>query len=358
MPLPVFTDLREELRLALGRSLRDVRIRWEEWGRRSPRGDNTIMVFPALSAHSHLRSSPEDPAEGWWEPMVGPGKAFDTERWHILCASLIGSPYGSTSPLSTDPATGRPYGPSFPPITPADQARAHKMLLDALGIRRVHAVVGASLGGMQVLQFAAQFPACLDRFIALSMTARTSPHTVALRRIGRQAILNDPAYANGRYEPGRGPLAGLKLAREIGTILYRSRDEFNSRFKDTPVGGFAPADRTFEVESYLAAHGERFAPRFDANCYLLLSKCMDLMDLGFGCASLDAGIRRIQAKGLVIGVDHDALTPYEEQEKVARVLQEAGRDVRLEKLSSIFGHDAFLKEFDWQTPRFRSFFEE
>jgi homoserine O-acetyltransferase len=290
--------------------------------------------------------------------MVGPGRAIDTTRWHVLCASLIGSPYGSTSPLSEDPRNGGRFGPDFPPITPADLARAHKRLLDSLGLPRVHAVVGASLGGMQVLQFAADYPDAVDRFIAISMTARTTPQTVALRRIGRQAILGDRDYAGGRYEPGRGPLAGLKLAREIGTILYRSRDEFNARFRHEPVGRFGPADKTFEVESYLAAHGERFALKFDANCYLLLSRCMDLMDLGAGQPSLEAGITRIRAKGLVVGVDRDALIPIEEQELVARVLREAGRDVRFELLSSIFGHDAFLKEIDWQTPRFRAFFEE
>src|SRR5262249_38306639 len=159
--------------------------------------------------------------------------------------------------------------------------------LEELGIRKVHAVAGASLGGMQVLQFAAEFPDALDRFVALSTTARTSPHTVALRRIGRQAILLDPAYQGGRYAPGAGPKSGLKLAREIGTILYRSREEFNARFSHAPIGGFKPWDTTFEVESYLAAHGERFAPKFDANCYLLLSKCMDLMDLGFRQPSLE-----------------------------------------------------------------------
>jgi homoserine O-acetyltransferase len=271
---------------------------------------------------------------------------------------LIGSPYGSTSPLSTDTQTGRPYGPTFPQITPADLARGHKRLLDELGIRRVRAVVGASLGGMQVLQFAADYPDSLDRFLAISTTAKTTPHTVALRRIGRQAILNDPAYEGGWYDRGQGPRAGLKLAREIGTILYRSRDEFNARFSHAIVGKVGPADQTFEVESYLAAHGERFAPKFDANCYLLLSKCMDLMDLGHGQPSLEAGIKRIRAKGLVIGVDRDALTPLEEQRNLAEILRGAGRDVRLEVLSSIFGHDAFLKEFDWQTPRFRAFFED
>jgi homoserine O-acetyltransferase len=356
--LPAFTDLDGNFPLSLGGVLHGVRIRWEEWGRREGDGKNTILVFPALSAHSHLRSHDADASEGWWEAMVGPGRAFDTSRWHVLCASLIGSPYGSTSPLSTDPRTGRRYGPTFPAITPADLARGHKMLADALGLRRVHAVVGASLGGMQALEYAAEYPDAVDRFLVLSTTAKTTPHTVALRRIGRQAILLDPEYRGGWYEDGKGPRSGLKLAREIGTILYRSRDEFNARFSHAPVGGFAPGDKTFEVESYLAAHGERFAPRFDANCYLLLSKCMDLMDLGFEQPSLEAGIQRIRAKGLIIGVDRDALTPIDEQQRLANVLRKAGRDVRFEVLSSPFGHDAFLKEFDWQTPRFREFIEE
>jgi homoserine O-acetyltransferase len=357
MPAAALTDLPGEFPLSLGGTLHGVRIRWEEWGRRAGNGENTVVVFPALSAHSHLCSHEHDSSEGWWEPMVGRGRAIDTDRWHVVCASLIGSPYGSTSPLSLEPRTGRPWGPDFPPITPADLTRGHKRLLEALGIERVHAVIGASLGGMQALQFAADYPDAVDRFIALSMTAKTTPHTVALRRIGRQAILLDAAYAGGRYEPGQGPRGGLKLAREIGTILYRSRDEFNARFRGEPIGGFGPGDKTFEVESYLAAHGERFAPKFDANCYLVLSRCMDLMDLGFRQASLDAGIRRIKAKGLVIGVDRDALIPIDEQRSVAGILREAGRDVRFEQLSSPFGHDAFLKEFDWQTPRFRAFLE-
>ena len=231
------------------------------------------------------------------------------------------------------PSDGKEIRADFPAITPSDLARGHKKLLEALGLERVRAVVGASLGGMQALQFAAEYPEAVDRFLVLSTTARTTPHTVALRRIGRQAILLDPEYRGGWYEAGKGPRAGLKLAREIGTILYRSRDEFNARFSHTPIGGFSPADKTFEVESYLAAHGERFAPKFDANCYLLLSKCMDLMDLGFGQPSLEAGILRIEAKGLIIGVDRDALTPIDEQKRLAEIFAAARRDVRFEALS-------------------------
>ncbi len=357
MANPASVNLPGPFRLELGGAIPELRIRYEEWGTRQGDGANTIAVFPALSAHSHLRSSPSDSSEGWWEEMVGPGRAFDTDRWHIICASILGSPYGSTSPLSIDTRTGRPFGPDFPPITPLDQARVHKALFDALGLKRIHAIAGASLGGMQVLQFAAAFPRFVDRFIALSMTSRTMPHTVALRRLGRHAIFNDPEYRAGRYEPGRGPKLGLRLAREIGTILYRSRDEFNQRFDHAPIGPLRPGDVTFEVESFLAAQGERFAERFDANCYVLLSKCMDLTDLGRGHPSLEAGIRQITARGYVIAVDRDALVPPDEQELVYKVLKDAGRDVKYEVLSSIYGHDAFLKEFDWLTPRFRAFFD-
>ncbi|HYC76382.1 MAG TPA: homoserine O-acetyltransferase [Planctomycetota bacterium] len=357
MAAPQFLELKREFPLVLGGSLAEVVVRYEEFGR--PRGDgrDTLVVFPALSAHSHLRSTAEDPVEGWWEEMVGPGRTFDTERWHIVCASLLGSCYGTTGGLSTDPRTGRPYGRDFPQITPSDQVHVHAALLDALGLKRVHAAIGASLGGMQVLQFAAEYPDRLDRFIAISMTAKTTPHTVALRRIGRLAILNDPAYMDGRYEPGRGPVSGIKLAREIGTILYRSRDEFNQRFSWDPIGPLGPAAKAFEVEQYLAAQADRFATRFDPNCYLTLSRCMDLMDLGQGCRSLKEGVLRIKARGLIVGVDRDALIPIDEQEAVFKTLRAAERDVRFERLSSVFGHDAFLKEFEWQKHHFAPFLE-
>ena len=208
MHLPAFTDLRGEFPLALGGVLHDVRIRWEEWGRREGGGKNTIFVFPALSAHSHLRSHAEDPTEGWWEAMVGPGRAFDTDRWHVLCASLIGSPYGSTSPLSIDPRTGKQYGPTFPPITPSDLARGTQETAGGARARPRPRGRGASLGGMQALQFAAEYPEAVDRFLVLSTTAKTTPHTVALRRIGRQAILLDPEYRGGWYEHGKGRGAG------------------------------------------------------------------------------------------------------------------------------------------------------
>lgn len=350
-----FLRVEREFPLVLGGSLPELVVRYEEHGVRRGDGENTLVIFPALSAHSHVRSTPEDPTEGWWEEMVGPGLTFDTNRWHVVCASNLGSCFGTTGPLSNDPKTGRPYGRDFPQITPADMVHGHVALLDALGLKKVRAAIGASLGGMQVIQFAAEHPDRLERFITISATAKTTPHTVALRRIGRLAIISDPAYQDGRYEPGKGPIAGLKVAREIGTIVYRSRDEFNQRFSWDPTGPLTASAKAFEVEQYLAAQADRFAARFDANSYLILSRCMDLMDVGAGRRSVKEGLLRITAHGMIVGVDRDALIPIDEQAAVFGTLKAAERHVRFERLSSVFGHDAFLKEFEWQHDRYVPF---
>lgn len=345
----------QEFPLALGGSLPAVEIAWEQWGDPDAPADKTVLIMPALSASAHVASSPEDPTPGWWEPMVGPGRWIDTDEWRVVSASILGSPFGSTSPISMNPSTSRMWGRDFPQITPADQARGHALVLDHLGIDRVHGVVGSSLGGMQVLQFAAQFPDRLSRAVCISATGKTTPGTVALRRVGRLAIMNDPDYADGRYEPGKGPHRGLAVARELGTICYRSRDEFNHRFAwdPDPEGPFTPQHLTFDVERYLAHQGDRFAHAFDANCYLLLSRCMDLMDLGAGFRTYAEGVLRITAPMMVFGVDRDLLIPPSEQQHLAHLLESHGRDVHFEILPSIFGHDAFLKEYDWFGPRVR-----
>lgn len=352
---PFHIQLREALPLALGGLLPEVEIRWEEWGDPEAPGDRTLLLMPALSAGSHACSHDDDPTPGWWEDMIGPGRALDTDRYRVLCASILGSPFGTTSPLSPDPRTGRWYGRAFPQITPADQARVHARLLDHLGLDRVHAVIGSSLGGMQALQFAALFPERCGRLVAISTTGKSSPGTVAFRRVGRLAVMTDPDYKDGEYEPGHGPHRGLMVARELGMITYRSRDEFNKRFPWDADGPLTAQGLSFEVERYLHAQGSRFVHRYDANCYLLLSRCADLMDLGAGQRNYAEGVLRIEAPSLILGVERDALIPCDEQRHLAHLLESHGREVHFEVSSSIYGHDAFLKDTEWFTPRLREF---
>ncbi|NRA95958.1 MAG: homoserine O-acetyltransferase [Planctomycetes bacterium] len=342
-----------EFPLALGGSLPGVGITFEQWGDVNAPGDRTVVIMPALSASAHVTSSDADPTPGWWEAMVGPGRWIDTDKWRVVAGAILGAPFGTTSPISENEQAGRQWGRDFPQITPADQARCHALLLDHLGLDRVHAIVGSSLGGMQVLQFAAVFPDRVGRIVAISATGKTTPGTVALRRVGRNAILNDPDFNGGRYESGKGPFRGLAVAREFGTICYRSRDEFNQRFdwNPDPEGPFTPQSLTYEVERYLAHQGERFANVFDANCYLLLSRCMDLMDLGAGFDLYADGVLRIRCPSMIIGVDRDMLIPPSEQQHLAHLLESHGREVRFEILPSLFGHDAFLKEHERFGPR-------
>ncbi len=342
-----------EFLLDLGGSLPEIEIAWEEWGVADAPPERTVAIFPALSASCHARSGPDNPEPGWWEAMVGPGLWIDTNKYRVVCASILGSPFGSTCALSRNPKTGRHYGPEFPQITPADQAQCHAWLFDHLGIDRVRAVIGSSLGGMQVLQFAALYPDRVDRIVSISATGKTTPGTVALRRVGRLAILLDPDYKDGWYEPGSGPFRGLSIARELGTITYRSRDEFNQRFDWNPDRPRSYEDLAFEVEQYLAHQANRFAHRYDANCYLMLSRCMDMMDLGSGQPNYADGALRIKARALILGVDRDMLIPVTEQQHISHLLESHGRKVRFEVLSSVYGHDAFLKEYDWFGPRIR-----
>lgn len=347
--------IEKEFPLSLGGSLPEIEIVYEEWGDPKAAPERTVMIMPALSASSHACSTGDDPTPGWWEAMIGPGGHIDTNEYRVLCASILGSPFGSTSPLTTDPRTGRPYGCDFPQITPADQARMHCWLLEHLGIPRIHCAIGASLGGMQTLQFAALCPKQLDRVVSIAATGKTTPGTVAYRRVGRLAIMMDPDYKNGRYEIGKGPMRGLAVARELGMITYRSRDEFNNRFEWKPRAPFSIHEPAFDVEGYLQHHGRRFTEAFDANCYLILSRCMDLMDLGAGQETYADGVLRIDCRVLIMGVDRDVLIPLSEQQHLAHLLENHGRDVEIEVLSSIYGHDAFLKDFDWFGPRIKAF---
>lgn len=340
-------------------------VRVEAHGLCSLPAERTIAIFPSFSHSSHVASNVDDPSPGWWQAMVGAGKAIDTRSWRVICMSVLGSPFSPTSPLSTNPETGRPYRASFPQVSPTDLARVHNATLRQLGVTgRLHAVVGSSMGGMQALQYASLFPEGTERLVAIACTGKTTPFTVGIRRMQRKAILVDPHYAGGNYADHKahpGPYSGLAVARELGTLFYRSREEFDTRFNWAPSGDrhFTSTD-TWEVESYLNYAGAKFVKTYDANAYLLLSKCMDLQDLGDGFAGRSTyaeGAARITAQSLLIGVQQDMLIPMGELQFLADTIRSAGGSATFEAMDSLYGHDAFLKEVDWLGPRVKAHLE-
>jgi homoserine O-acetyltransferase len=333
-----------------GGTLPQVEIACETWGTLSAARDNALLIVTGLSPGAHAASSADNPAPGWWEEMVGPGHPIDTERFHVVCVNSLGSCHGSTGPASIDPRDGRRYRTRFPVLTIEDIATAAREALRALGISRLRALVGPSMGGMTALAYALLFPDEVDALVAISAAARATSFATAIRSLQREIIRTDPEWRGGEYE-GDGPANGLRLARKLGLVTYRSAREWKERFgrervevRDAAEGPFAPE---FEVEAYLEMHARKFAGTFDANCYLYLSRAMDLFDVAEHGGSVEAGLAKIRArKTLVVGVETDFLFPLEQQREIADGLRAAGRDVRFVPLSSIQGHDSFLIDIE------------
>jgi homoserine O-acetyltransferase len=345
-----------------GGVLPEVDVAYETWGALRPDRSNVLLLVTGLSPSAHARSSPEDPTPGWWEEMIGPGRALDTDCFHVVCVNSLGSPHGTTSAASIDPRTGRPYRLTFPILAIEDIARAAREALRALGLPRVRVLVGPSLGGMTALAYAIQFPDEVDALVTISSAARATPFAIAIRSVQREAIRSDPQWRGGDYEPP-GPVNGLRVARKLGLITYRSAAEWRQRFSrervEVRAAGAGPFDVEFEIEAYLEMHAQKFLGTFDANCYLYLSRCMDLFDVAEHGGSVAAGLGRIQARQtLVVGVESDFLFPLDQQEEIAALLEAAGRDVRLVKLPSIHGHDSFLVDYDRFVPTVGSFLRE
>jgi homoserine O-acetyltransferase len=350
LPARRLAHLEQPLRLFRGGVIEQPVVAYECWGQLNAARDNTVLIFTGLSPSAHAASSPADPRTGWWETMIGEGRPLDTSRFFVVCVNSLGSPFGSSSPVSDNPHTGRRYGIHFPEIAVEDIAAAGREALRTLGIKRVAAVVGPSLGGMVVLAYCAQFPGEADNLVTISGAARATPFAIALRSLQREMVRSDPAWRGGNYEPGRGPRLGLRLARKLGTITYRSPAEWQERFGRMRVpetaglsGDFRPQ---FEVEAYLEHQALRFADTFDANCYLYLSRAMDQFDLAdHGGGSLAAAFDRFGVKrSLVLGVETDMLFPIEQQQEIADHLRAAGGSVEYHAFPSLQGHDAFLTD--------------
>jgi homoserine O-acetyltransferase len=326
-----------------GGELPEFTLAYETWGTLLPARDNAVLLHTGLSASSHARSHPGNPSPGWWEEFIGPDLAIDTNRYFVICSNLLGGCYGSTGPASTDPRSGQPYATDFPILTVGDMVRAQLALLDHLAIERLHASLGASLGGMQSLLIAALTPERVGRVISISAALRSHPQSIALRFVQRQAVMADSDWRAGRYYGVSFPHRGQKIAREIGTITYRSGPEWQGRFGRARTVEDSPPrlDEDFEVERYLAYQGEKFCLQYDANSYLYISKAMDLFDLTDASRG-QPPIERIACPTLVIGVTSDILFPAWQQRELASALRKQGAAVTYVELDAPYGHDTFL----------------
>ena len=349
----------DSLSLDNGAALSPVEVAYETYGRLNDARSNGILVSHAFSGDAHAAGiSPETGKPGWWDSMIGPGKAFDTDKYFVICSNVLGGCRGSTGPISVNPATGARYAMSFPGITIADMVRLQKMLVDSLGIRKLLSVSGGSMGGMQALQWAVSYPDSIESAIPIATTACHSAQQIAFNEVGRQAILFDPDWNGGNYYDGQPPARGLAVARMVGHITYMSdesmRQKFGRRLRSKDKFGF-DFSVDFEVESYLRYRGGEFVNRFDANSYLYITKAMDYFDLANGGQSLAAVFERTRARFLVISFTSDWLYPSYQSIEIVRALRSRNVDVAYCELPSNYGHDAFLVEVGEQTELIRGF---
>ncbi len=343
-----FGEPPHELVLESGERLGPVTIAYEILGSLAPEKDNAILVVHALTGDSHVAGcyTNEDGRPGWWEIMVGPGKAIDTERYFVICANVLGGCMGSTGPSSINPATGKPYGLSFPLVTIGDMVTAQKALVDHLGVARLLAVVGGSVGGMQVLAWCARYPEMVRAAIPLATTPRHSAQSIAFNEVARQAIMADPHWQGGDYYGQAKPDLGLAVARMIGHITYLSNESMRQKFgrqlrsRDALSFHF---DAGFEVESYLRYQGNKFVERFDANSFLYLTKAADYFDLDdYAAGGEGRAFKGSSTSFLVLAFTSDWLYPTEQSRALVQALKRNGLDVSFCEIQSDWGHDAFL----------------
>ena len=367
-----------------GQTLPGLTLRYETYGKLNAAGDNAVLICHALSGDHHCagRHAATDRKPGWWNNLIGPGKAVDTDKYFVLCANVPGGCQGSSGPASLNPATGRPYGMTFPFVTIRDMVRAQKLLFDALGIKRLHAAIGGSMGGMQALQIGIEWPGFCRRLLVLAATAHENAQAIAFNEVGRQAVMQDPEWRGGDYPPGGGPRVGLAIARMMAHITYLSDASMDRKFgrkKVKPhnggaalaeehsqlsmeggaVTGLAPAaaEMKFEVESYLRYQGESFINRFDANSYLYITRALDQFDLDHAYGSLENAFAPVLAEALVVGFTSDWLFPPEQNRQIAQALLRAGKRASYAELATDLGHDSFLLESEELYALIRGFLE-
>ena len=335
----------EAVALHGGGQLPGLSLAWECWGTLNADKSNAVLVFTGLSASAHAAASDSDPTPGWWEAIIGPGLAIDTNTYFVICINAVGSCLGSTGPASINPATDQPWRLDFPTIAMEDTANAAHRLVGDLGIGCLAAVIGPSMGGMIALAYLKAHPHSTQRLGLISTTAASGPFALALRALQREAIVTDPRFCDGQYQTEQGPDTGMRIARKLGMITYRSADEWDERFGRARQTQFEPQAfrMRFEVEAYLETQAQRFVGQFDPCAYLYLSRAMDEFDASDEDDSLAAMFARtFQGQALVLGVSSDLLFPPDQQRTLAEAIKVGGGDVRFDVLQSNKGHDAFL----------------
>ncbi|MBF0216539.1 MAG: homoserine O-acetyltransferase [Candidatus Omnitrophica bacterium] len=350
----------EDFLLESGLTLKDLRIAYETYGKLNAERSNAVLLCHALSGDAHAAGYHKgDKKPGWWDPMVGPGKAFDTDKYYVICSNIIGGCKGSSGPNSINPSNGKPYGLSFPIVSVGDMVNAQKKLIEFLGIERLLCVSGGSMGGMQALDWAVRYPDIVESCIPVATTYKHSAQQIAFNEVGRQAIMADPAWNSGDYYGGEIPSRGLSVARMVGHITYMSSESMDQKFgrmiKEEKLGyGFTTE---FEVEGYLRYRGDSFVKRFDANSYLYITKAMDHFDLQKDGKLYDV-FKASRSRFLVITFSSDWLYPPVQLKEVVKALKMNGIDVTYCEISSNYGHDAFLLEFEVESKLIKFFLEK
>jgi len=336
----------EPMPLDSGETLGPITLAYETYGQLNAEHSNAILILHALSGDAHAAGLNSAGKLGWWDECIGPGKAFDTDKYLVICSNVLGGCQGSTGPSSINPETGKPYGLHFPVITVGDMVRAQRHLIDYLGIKKLLALAGGSMGGMQALQWAVSYPERVCAALPLATTARHSPMLIALSEVGRQAIYADGNWNHGDYYDGPRPNTGLALARMIGHITYLSeksmREKFGRGLQDRDEVGYDFGPPDFQVESYLRYKGDSFVERFDANSYLYITKAMDYFDLVSDHGSLVEAFKGVRSRFLVVSYSGDWLFPTHQSKEMVRALQANGVVTTFCELASEYGHDAFL----------------
>lgn len=355
-PATRYLDIDEPYTLYRGDKLPSLRLAWESWGKLDDNKSNAILIFTGLSPGAHAASSRQDPEPGWWEDMIGPGKPIDTDRYFVLCVNSLGSCKGSTGPASINPETGKPWRLHFPELSIEDIARTTRKVVEHLGIGQLHAIVGPSMGGLTAMAWLKLFPQTTRHVALISTACSATPFAIAIRSLQREAIVTDRNFRDGTYTEDDWPEVGMRLARKLGMITYRSATEWRQRFGRKRQDYFPQTlfGMRFEVESYLETHARKFVGQFDPCCYLYLSRAMD----GFDACDSDESIRALFARSfsghaLVLGVETDFLFPLDQQQELAAALEATGSEVSFHALPSVQGHDAFLVDFERFGPPIR-----